>query len=117
MTGLWISEAEVASVLDMAAAIEAIRAGLAAEARGDAVNMVKTHTAWDGHTLHAIGAVFSHAGVVGTKTWAHTAGGAAPLLILFDAGDGSVRAVIEAFALGQLRTASVSRVATDPLAR
>src|SRR4051812_17105069 len=116
--GRWISEAEVAAVLNIDAAVAAVRSGLEAEARGEAVNMVKTHTAWDGHagTLHAIGAVFSAAGVVGTKTWAHTAGGAAPLLVLFDAGDGGVLAIIEAFALGQLRTASVSGLATEVLA-
>src|SRR2546421_7455626 len=110
--GRWITEADVASVLDIDTAIAAVRDGLAAEARGEATNMVKTHAAWDGHTLHAIGAVFARAGVVGTKTWAHTSGGASPLLVLFGAEDGRVLAMIEAFALGQLRTASVSGLAT-----
>jgi ornithine cyclodeaminase len=39
-----------------------------------------------------------------------------PLLILFDADSGALRAVIEAFALGQLRTGAVSGVATRWLA-
>ena len=39
------------------------------------------------------------------------------MLLLFDASDGSVLAVIEAFALGQLRTAGISAVATGRLAR
>ena len=56
------------------------------------------------------------AGVVGTKTWAHTAAGAHPLLLVFDAGTGALRAVIEAFALGQFRTGAVSGVATRRLA-
>ena len=116
LEGRWITEAEVVGVLDIDAAIAAVRDGLLAEARGEAQNMVKTHTAWDGHTLHAIGAAFPDAGVVGTKTWAHTAGGAAPLLVMFGADDGRVVAIIEAFALGQLRTASVSGLATDLLA-
>jgi len=55
-------------------------------------------------------------GVVGTKTWAHTEGGANPLLILFDAANGQLMAVIEAFALGQLRTAAISGLATRWLA-
>src|SRR4051812_12367821 len=73
--------------------------------------MVKTHLAWGaGHTLHAIGGVDGD--LVGTKTWAHTAGGASPLLLLWDSNTGERRAVIEAFALGQLRTAAMSGVAT-----
>ncbi|MDX2169556.1 MAG: ornithine cyclodeaminase family protein [Deltaproteobacteria bacterium] len=113
----WIAEADVVALLDLPAAIAAVRRGLAQEARGTAQNMVKTHVRWsDGDTLHAIGAVFGDDGLAGTKTWAHTAGGATPLLVLFDAASGALRAVIEAFALGQLRTGAVSGVATDILA-
>src|SRR5919202_1085052 len=79
--------------------------------------MVKTHVAWgDGSTLHAIGATFPKAGFVGTKTWAHTEGGATPLLILFDSETGALKAIIEAFALGQMRTGGASGVATRWLA-
>src|SRR5262249_62400284 len=54
--------------------------------------------------------------VVGTKTWAHTTGGATPLLILFDAENGDLLAIVEAFVLGQLRTGGISGVATRWLA-
>jgi len=110
---LWISEAEVVSMMDIRGAIGALERGLSAEAEGEAQNMIKTHVVWAGSTLHAIGAVFPGAGICGTKTWAHTSGGATPLLILFDSNDGSLRAVIEAFALGQMRTAAASGVATS----
>ena len=114
---LWISEREVAELVGMADAIAALEAGLRLEALGQARNMVKTHANFGAHdTLHAIGAAFEGAGFVGTKTWAHTAGGAAPLLILFDSRDGSVKAIIEAFALGQLRTGAASGLATEWLA-
>ncbi len=103
---LWISEADVVAMMDIGDAITALEKGLLTESRGDARNMVKTHVGWgDGSTLHAIGAIFSNEGVAGTKTWAHTAGGATPLLLLFDS-----------FALGQLRTAAASGVATNLLA-
>src|SRR5918911_5212159 len=115
---IWITEAEVVSLMEMGEAINALERGLLAEAAGHAENMVKTHAAWDGgSTLHAIGAVFPKEGYVGTKTWAHTAGGATPLLILFDSENGSLKAVIEAFALGQMRTGGASGVATRWLAR
>src|SRR5258708_11340297 len=104
-------------MMDIGDAITALEKALLAEARGEAKNMVKTHVAWgDGATLHAIGAVFPNEEFAGTKTWAHTKGGATPLLILFDSETGSLTAIIEAFALGQLRTASASAVATDRLA-
>ena len=113
---LWLSEGEVVSLMDMGEAIAALEKGLLAEAQGHAKNMVKTHVAWNGSTLHAIGAAFPRAGFVGTKTWAHTEGGATPLVILFDSQTGNLKAVIEAFALGQLRTGAASGVATRCLA-
>src|SRR5215467_3818169 len=114
---LWIAEADVAAMMDLSGAIEALEKGLVAEAHGNAHNMVKTHVEFDGgSTLHAIGAAFPVDGFVGSKTWAHTKGGATPLLILFDSHDGSLQAVIEAFALGQMRTAGASGVATRWLA-
>lgn len=114
---LWISEADVQSLMDMKSAITALKQGLVLEARGRAQNMVKTHVMWgNGSTLHAIGAVFSDAGFAGTKTWAHTSSGAKPLLILFDSNTGALLAVMEAFTLGKLRTGGVSGLATEQLA-
>ena len=117
-SALWISEADVVAMMDLSEAIDALEQGLLAEAHNEARNMVKTHAEWGGGaTLHAIGAIFPQAGFVGTKTWAHTPGGATPLLILFDAATGALKAIIEAFALGQMRTAAASGVATRWLAR
>lgn len=114
---LWISESDVVALMDLGDALGALEKGLLAEARGEAQNMVKTHATWGrGATLHAIGAVFPAEGFAGTKTWAHTEGGATPLLVLFDSGSGALKAVIEAFALGQMRTGSASGVATRWLA-
>jgi ornithine cyclodeaminase len=114
----WIREAEVCALLDLREAIDALETGLKLEAKGTAQNMQKTlATFGGGGTLHALGAIYEGLGLVGTKTWAHSAGGATPLLLLWDAESGALRAVIEAFALGQLRTASMSGVATRWMAR
>ncbi len=116
-TGVWLREQDVVELIDLDEAITALEKGLDREARGGARNMVKTHVAWGEHdTLHAVGAAVEAEGLVGTKTWAHTEGGAAPLLVLFDSTTGAVRAVIEAFALGQLRTSAIAGVATSHLA-
>jgi alanine dehydrogenase len=114
---LWISEADVTSLLDMGTAMAALEQGLQLEARGEAANMTKTHVAWPRGNLHAIGATFTGAGIAGTKTWAYTPAGSTPLLALFDTASGTLLAVVEAFALGQLRTAAASGVATRRLAR
>lgn len=113
---IWISEAEVVELLDLGDAIAALEQGLRQEADGEALNMTKTHAAWGHNNLHAIGAVFPSERLAATKTWAHTEGGATPLLILIDAEDGSLKAIIEAFALGQMRTGGIAGVATDRLA-
>lgn len=113
---IWITDSDVMSAMNMRGAIEAVENGVAAEARGEATAMLKTHAEWAGGTLHGIGAVFPKLGFAGTKTWAHTPRGASPLLILFDSENGAVRAVIEAFKLGTLRTAAASGVATRWLA-
>jgi len=113
---LWISESDVVSLMNLGDAIEALERGLLREGEGKAQNMLKTHVAWGGSTLHAIGAVFAADGFAGTKTWAHTEGGATPLLILFDSNTGALKAIIEAFAFGQMRTAGASALATRWLA-
>jgi ornithine cyclodeaminase/alanine dehydrogenase-like protein (mu-crystallin family) len=113
---IWICEADVVELLDLNEAIDALERGLRREADGNALNMVKTHAAWGHNNLHAIGAVFPGEGLAATKTWAHTQRGATPLLIVIDAEDGSLKAIIEAFALGQMRTGGMSGVATNWLA-
>src|SRR5579885_410063 len=115
---LWITKADVVAMMDIGEAIDALGAGLTREFQGRARNMVKTVVTFGGHdTLHAVGAVFPEDGFAGTKTWAHTEGGATPLMVLLDARDGSLKAVIEAFAMGQMRTAAISGVATRYLAK
>jgi ornithine cyclodeaminase len=115
---LWITEQDVVEVISLPEAIPALEAGLALEAAGVARNMEKTHQIWGGHhTLHAIGAVVEGAHIVGTKTWAHTAGGATPLVTLWNSDTGKLEAIIEAFALGQMRTGGISGVATGRMAK
>ncbi|HET7201111.1 MAG TPA: ornithine cyclodeaminase family protein [Burkholderiales bacterium] len=112
---IWITEAEVVQLMDLREAIAALEAALREEARGGAQNMTKTLLQYGKSNLHAIGAKLGD--LVGTKTWAHTQGGTCPLLLLWNAGDGSLVAVIEAFALGNLRTGGISGVAAEWMAK
>jgi len=112
---IWITEAEVVQLMDLKDAIVALEAALREEARGEAHNMTKTLLQYGKNNLHAIGGKLGN--LVGTKTWTHTQGGTCPLLLLWSAEDGSLVAVIEAFALGNLRTGGISGVAADWMAR
>ncbi|HKB73643.1 MAG TPA: ornithine cyclodeaminase family protein [Burkholderiales bacterium] len=112
---IWITEAEVVQLMDLKEAIVALEVALREEARGEAQNMTKTLLQYGKNNLHAIGGKLGN--LVGTKTWAHTQGGTCPLLLLWSAEDGSLVAVIEAFALGNLRTGGISGVAAEWMAR
>ncbi len=118
---IWITEHDVVDLLHLGEAVDALERGLRIQGEGHAANMEKTAAHWGaGSNMHAIGAVYDQVGTFGTKTWGHTPGGSTPLLILWDAGTGRLRAIIEAFALGQMRTGAMSGVGTrwmsDPAA-
>jgi ornithine cyclodeaminase/alanine dehydrogenase-like protein (mu-crystallin family) len=112
---IWITETEVVQLMDLSEAITALEAALREEARGAAQNMTKTLLQYGKNNLHAIGAKLGD--LVGTKTWTHTQGGTCPLLLLWSSEDGSLVAVIEAFALGNLRTGGISGVAAEWMAK
>jgi alanine dehydrogenase len=112
---IWITESEVVQLMDLKEAIAALEAALREEARGEAHNMTKTLLQYGRNNLHAIGGKLGN--LVGTKTWTHTQGGTCPLLLLWSAEDGSLVAVVEAFALGNLRTGGISGVAAEWMAR
>ena len=109
----WISENDVVQLMDLGEAIAALNSGLLEEAAGSARNMDKTAAHWAASSnMHAIGAVFEGADVFGTKTWGNTPAGSTPLLILWNATSAKLCAIIEARALGQMRTAAMSAIAT-----
>jgi ornithine cyclodeaminase len=113
---LWLAESEVVSLIDLGEAISAVGRSLVELSAGAAVSMGKAQAKFPGGSLHATGAVAHGAGYAATKTWAHGPSGATPLLVLWSTESGELLAVIEAFALGQYRTAAVSGVATKALA-
>jgi ornithine cyclodeaminase len=114
---LWLTEKDVTTSIDLAGAIAALTRVLAAEADGKAANMAKTHVMVGPNDVHqAIGGSVAAEGLCGTKTWVNVAGKSQTVLVLFSLEDGSLQAMIEATALGQIRTAAMSGVGTDWLA-
>jgi ornithine cyclodeaminase len=79
--------------------------------------MAKTHLMVAANdAMHAIGAAVAGAGLCGTKTWVNVGGKSQTVLVLFSLEDGALRAVVEATALGQTRTAAMTGVGTKRLA-
>jgi alanine dehydrogenase len=113
---LWIDEAAVAELISLRDAIDVLAESYRLQARGEARNMTRAHVREGESILHAVGGTIAGLGVAGTKTWTYTPAGASPLIVLFDLRTGATMAVIEAFALGQMRTAATSGLGTSVLA-
>jgi ornithine cyclodeaminase len=112
----WIDEGDVVALVSLPEVIAAIRDAYLRAAAGEIVAMPKTFASWAGGSMHAIGATAVASGIAVSKTWAHTSGGATPLLAAWDTDTGRLLAVIQAFALGQLRTSAITGTATSILA-
>lgn len=114
---VWLTEADVTSLIDLNGAITALENTLALEAKGLAENMPKTHLmVSDNNAMHALGGALHGDGICGTKTWVNIDGKSSTLLIVYSLEDGHCRAVIEATALGQLRTAAMTGLGTKWMA-
>jgi ornithine cyclodeaminase len=114
---LWITEADVTSSIALPDAIAALERTLRLDAQGQAASMPKTHLMVGANdAMHAIGGSAAGAELCGTKTWVNVGGKSQTVLVLFSLEDGRLRAVIEATALGQTRTAAMTGVGTKRLA-
>jgi alanine dehydrogenase len=114
---IWITEAEVVALMSLPEAIGALERTLALEADGKAANLPKTHLMVGANdAMHAIGASVAGEGICGFKTWVNVAGKSSTTMTLFSLEDGACLGVIEATALGQMRTAAMTGVGTKRLA-
>jgi ornithine cyclodeaminase len=112
----WLTEAQVADLVDINDAMAALRVGFVEEADGIARTVDKALGTWEGGAMHALGSMMPNEHLAGFKTWAHTPGGATAVYALFDMRNGRLLAVLEAATLGQIRTSAVSGLGADLLA-
>ena len=114
---IWITEADVIDLISLPEAINALEKVLGLEISEQAASMPKTHLmVADNDAMHAIGGAVSGEGICGFKTWINVQGKSETTMTLFSMEDGACLAVIEATALGQMRTAAVTGVGTKRLA-
>lgn len=113
----FLTEADVAALVDLNEAISALSDMLVAEVKGETRNFPKIQATYGGQSsLHALGSLAESLDSVGFKTWVNTPNGAAAVMSLFDAHNGRIRAMMQAGGLGRLRTAAASGIATDWMA-
>lgn len=116
MSAIYITEEDVAWLLDMETAIECVEEAFRQWAFGKAENQPRRRVSAAGTTLHVLSAAAEYLGYVGHKSYVTTRKGAKFQFHLSDA-EGNPVALIEANLLGQMRTGAVSGVATKYMAR
>lgn len=114
---IYLTEADVVSLVDLTDAIDALEDACARQGRGETLEIPKAlGTFGDGSSFHSLGSAFPDAGIGGFKNWINTKRGAVSLMTVFDVEQGRLSAIVEAGALGQLRTAAIAGVAARWLA-
>ena len=121
---LLLDENDVSSVLDMPSTIRQIESAFQEMGKGKATTPPRFRMAIPNSfgTIRLMAAALQDSRISGTKVLAGTAGHREAertyfLLLLFDYEDGSIKCVMSASRLTQLRTGAVSAVATKYLAR
>ncbi len=114
---LYLTEADVASLLTIEDALEAVEECFHRLARGTVDNRPRMRLPLEGGQLAVMPAVDRELGLAGLKTYAWLPGGTPFLVVLFSTERAELEAVIEADTMGQLRTGAASGVAARHLAR
>ena len=114
---LYLTEAEVAELLDPADALEAVEACFRRLAAGAVENVPRRRLRLEGGVFAVMSAVDRELGLAGLKSYAWLEQGTPFVAVLFDTEKAEVAGVIEADKLGQLRTGAASGVAAKYLAR
>lgn len=110
MTALYLTESDVAQVIDMPATLGIVEECLRRLALGEANNVPRDRAVGPGIILHTMSAASGYLGHVGWKAYTTTKQGARFLVGLYDS-TGAMVALIEGDKLGQLRTGAVTGVA------
>jgi ornithine cyclodeaminase/alanine dehydrogenase-like protein (mu-crystallin family) len=114
---LYLTESDVAALLQPLDAVEAVEECFRRMARGDVVNAPRRRLPLREGSLADMAASDLGLGVAGGKLYAASPAGASFVVCLFDAETAELAAVLEADHLGRLRTGAATAVAARHLAR
>ena len=110
MTPLFIKEDEVRALAPMPDVIDALEQAFRHQAAAQAFNNSRSRLRISGTTLHMMAA--SIPGYFGYKAYTSAAGGARFMFFLFNAATTELLSIMEADALGQIRTGAATGLAT-----
>lgn len=116
MPALYLTESDVARLVDVRLAIDVMDEMFHKLAADEAMNVPRQRAKAPGIVLHSMSAAAQYLGLVGWKCYTTTKTGAHFLAGLYDASTGELAALIEADRLGQLRTGAVTAVAARLMA-
>src|SRR5262245_1173291 len=108
---IYLKEADVIEFLDMPSAIAAVREAFDARARGEAVIVPRRRWEFADRRLNVMGGSIRTPNRYAIKSY----GGSAQHVLLYSAEHGLL-AIIEAAALGQIRTGAATAVASERMA-
>jgi alanine dehydrogenase len=114
---LYLSEDDVAEVLTMELALEAVEEGFVHLARGMAHNFPRHRLPNGKGSFNFMTATAPGLGVMGMKTYGVGSGRARFFVYLYSTDSGELIAMIEASGMGQVRTGAASGIATKYMAR
>lgn len=117
MPVLYLTEADVRSLLTMDLALPAVEAAFRKLSLDEATNLSRQRCQTDQVTMHVLPAAAKTLNAIGHKTYTTGSFGAKFLVSLFDPKTGDLTAMLRADYLGQVRTGAASGVATKKLAR
>ncbi|MDG6985847.1 MAG: ornithine cyclodeaminase family protein [Nitrososphaerota archaeon] len=114
---IFLSESDVAALLDMDEVIRAVEEAFRQEGMGGAVNHMRTRTRSASSVLNVMHATSPYLSRGGLKAYMSSRSGTKFLVVLFDEADSAPLAVMGADMLGRYRTGAASGVATKHLYR
>lgn len=113
----FLTEAQVANLLTMPEALDAVERAFTAQGQAEVLNNPRQRLYLPDGVFHLMGAAVLSEGVFGFKAYASFAPKTRFLFFLYDADNGNLLCVVEADRLGQIRTGAASGVATRYMAR
>jgi alanine dehydrogenase len=117
MSALYLTETDVAKLIDMPAVIGVVEEALKHLADVPDANVPRQRAKGSGIILHTMSAAADYLGFTGWKAYTTTKRGARFLVGLYGNATGELVALLEADRLGQLRTGATTGVAVKHLAR
>lgn len=117
MSVLYLTEADVADLIDMPTSLVVVEEAFRQLAAKKAVNVPRARVSAPGVMLHTLSASAEYLSLIGWKAYTTTRAGMRFHVSAYDIQTGAMRALIEANWLGQLRTGAATGVAAKYMAR